>query len=331
MHSHGAVNKRLTKRYQKQRSRGSDGFGFVAFTDKKITHYYRHHAEAATLKTLKKIRDTHVLFHHRYPTSTENVKEAAHPIKVEHKELQHTYYVVHNGVISNPGTLKSKHEKLGYSYTTTLKTQYVTANGTVYLGDTKFNDSEALAIELVRNLEKGTRIEAKGTAAFIVLQVTKDNKHVKALYYGNNGGNPLTADHNKKALTLASEGGSEVVPAMLWHRYDYATHKIATFTLDMARYEPTTYYTSPYGYNFNYEDDYTPVKSSKKETNSKTYLEEANKLEQELAELNASIQIAETLKEEEELEDLQEQREALYAELEAVYEDIEAEYAAIKF
>ncbi len=332
MHSDKAVSKRLYKRYQKQSTRGNEGYGFVAFTDKKVKVYERFQTETEVHAALKQNNDTHVLFHHRFPTSTENVVEAAHPIKVQHDELQYTYYVVHNGVISNPKTLKTAHEKLGYNYETELRTQYVTKNGTVYSGGTAFNDSEALAIELCRNIEKGTKIEAEGSAAFIVLQVSKNGKKAHKLYYGTNGGNPLTVDRNGKKLCIASEGGALKVASMSWHILDLHTNELTTAPLDMKEYKVATYAMGYGAYNPHY--NYMPLGNDEDE-DVKTAPAYSNRtikdLENTLTEIEADIAIARQVGDDIEVQDLEIEKDAIEQQLLEEYDAIAYGYTSVRF
>jgi glucosamine 6-phosphate synthetase-like amidotransferase/phosphosugar isomerase protein len=192
----------VLKRFDKQRSRGTEGFGFVGFNveSRCLISYIRSETEVSIRASLEKLRVEDkaingLLFHHRRPTSTANIAECAHPIPVRNDELEYQYFVVHNGMISNADERKKEHEKLGYSYVTAVKREekIVTADGKEYLLDSEdqFNDSEALAIDLVRVIEgKAEKVEAKGSIAFIVLQSTRDG-HAKAVYYGRNFHNPL--------------------------------------------------------------------------------------------------------------------------------------------
>lgn len=318
MHGTSAVKKRLIERYHAQKNRGSEGFGYIAFTDNTIRQYKRYQNEKDTLAALKRTDDTHVLFHHRYPTSTENVAETAHPIKVSHSELEYDYYVTHNGVISNPDTLKAKHEKLGYKYSTALTIQYKTVDGTIYNAGTQFNDTEALAIELARNIELGTPIMACGSAAFIVLKVKKNSKKVVALIYGTNGGNPLTIDRSKGGLCIASEGGTVQVTPMVMYTYDMHSHVTSSTVLDMAAYVVKTQGIG-YGYNYgySYQRDITSEDFTADDDDTE-WLEkesEATELRYMLEAIEEDIKIAKLLDEKEELEDLETEKAAILSSL----------------
>lgn len=202
----------VLKRYSKQAHRGTEGFGYIGRKqDGTVSLLQRTQFEHEIRSKLKASTLTEILFHHRYPTSTPNVPESAHPLFVGHKELQYSYYVTHNGVITNDETLKDMHETLGYTYTTEVKTQYRTKKGHVYTSGVEFNDSEAFAIELARTIE-GLQPEcmAEGAIAYVAYQVEKVSGKVVAVYFGTNGGNPLTLQWTKEFIAIASEGGKRI-------------------------------------------------------------------------------------------------------------------------
>lgn len=205
--------KQVAKRYSKQQHRGSEGFGYIGVkTNGTISPLQHTQFEHEIRQKLNASSLTEILFHHRYPTSTPNVPESAHPLFIGNKELAYNYYVVHNGIISNDEDLKEVHEGLGYSYLTEIKTQYRTKKGHVYISDIVFNDSEAFAIELARTIE-GLQPEcmAKGAIAYIAYQVDKRSGEVMGVYFGTNGGNALTLEFTKESIIIASEGGKDIV------------------------------------------------------------------------------------------------------------------------
>lgn len=313
------ARKRIAKRYFKQRDRGEDGFGYVSLDETGIVlEHKRTQDEDEILEALTQSQSQHVLFHHRFPTSTANVPEAAHPILVKHQELKHSYYVVHNGVISNSRALKIEHDKLGYKYTTALQSQFKTASGKLYYGDMAFNDSESLAIELARTIEGlQPEVGTTGSAAVIILQANKAGTKVKAIYYGTNGLNPLTLTDDDTGLTIASEGGTPL-QAHIMFRLDVKTKALTVVNVPFKKPAPvtTTYY--PYGthsYQFTKgdfkddervypdaeEDDYVP----------EPYGETLEELNQALEAVEADMQIATQAGESEELEDLEIEREGI--------------------
>lgn len=221
----------LLKQYEKQKTRGSEGFGFIGIGKRDI-EYKRSAYWEQIEKDLTKAKASEILFHHRYPTSTINIKECAHPIKVEHKELTKVYYVVHNGVITNDDTLKEKHEKLGYKYNTEVLTTYKTS-GTEYEGASEYNDSESLAIELARyNEGLSDSIGTVGNVAFIMLECSIEGGPLR-LHYGRNEGNPLNRYKRGKLLVLASEGQGQEVEPNEWNEYEYSTGKLKKHSINI--------------------------------------------------------------------------------------------------
>lgn len=240
----------LLKHYKAQKSRGVEGFGFVAMNGDKLSWNRTQH-EFEIKKKLKKVSaHSEILFHHRYPTSTENIEEAAHPIKVSNKELEYDYYVVHNGVISNDDKLKEKHEKLGYRYTTEIEKYIQVKNkkGKQYITGSEYNDSEALAIELARFHEGlSTDIGTIGSVAFIMLQVDKKG-NIIAIHYGRNSGNPLGWTIDGEYHVLASEG-EEKIDVNTWYTYTYKTSMTTKFYVEIGQVYAYTGANSAYGSN----------------------------------------------------------------------------------
>ncbi len=219
----GNVSRMIAKRYQKQKHRGTEGFGFVSMS-KKINEYIRTASEKDILKELEKNVSSHIMFHHRMPTSTANVPETAHPIVVDNENLTNKFYVVHNGVITNAETLKIKHEKLGFVYNTVIEEYIQYKIGDMLYNDVdvkkKFNDSEALAVEVALYLSgMEDRISTSGSVAFICVEADKNDK-VLAVHYGRNEGNPLVLEENKDIFCLKSEGsGVAVAPNKIYSKY----------------------------------------------------------------------------------------------------------------
>lgn len=227
--------KATLKRFHAQKERGTQGFGFVAFSldTKEISHYIRQEDEAQITQVLNGLKalgekTNAILFHHRNPTSTINIAECAHPIFVDHPELEYVYFVIHNGVISNDSTLKKEHENLGYKYTTEItKEESWTTSGSnpirySFPKEARFNDSEAAAIELARFIEgKSKKFAATGSMALVTLQVSRENKAV-ALYFGRNHQNPLYLEESDQSFCLKSVGSwADIVSTNKLYRYDY--------------------------------------------------------------------------------------------------------------
>lgn len=230
------ANKSILKRYHKQKSRGSDGFGYIAIKKNKLKSYKRAKLESQIKTFIDKEEAETILFHHRFPTSTPNFKESAHPIKVSSIHLKYDYYLVHNGIISNADELKEKHEALGFVYNTEITKKFMTSGETYK--QSCFNDSEALAIEVALMIDKGTKkIEAKGSIAFIVAKVHKSSNNLVGIYYARNYGNPLKYCKSKDLISIGSESEGEPVPADILFKLDLKSNKITEQAIEIPQYQ----------------------------------------------------------------------------------------------
>lgn len=239
--------KSVLKRYHKQKSRGTDGYGYVAIEKNKIVAYQRATTEHEIMQLLEKETASEILFHHRNPTSAPNIVETAHPILVAHEKLEHSYLVAHNGVTRNTDTLKKEHEAKGFRYMTELVTGFTAVqSGNHYSNGTpKWNDSESLAVETALTLDgKQDNIGAMGPAAVVGLQVHRGTI-VRRFFY-RNALNPLLHHTDKVMTTVTSAGhGVEVPTTYIWELHQDGTY--GTFGKKLI--EPPEYYT---GYG-NYE------------------------------------------------------------------------------
>lgn len=273
-----SISKSLLKRYEKQKSRGTEGFGFIAPTDGRIRSVERFETEKETLASLRTQTSPIIMFHHRFPTSTENWAELNHPIRVAHPTLKYDYYVIHNGVISNAVELNEEHEKLGFAYTTlvetltTVKTQVKERSAEVSYD---FNDSESLAIDIALTLEgKQDQMKSKGSIAFILFQTNKKGA-IQNIIYGHNARNPLILEVDKAngMMFLKSEGKGVDVEVDKIFVQDFKTHKITKLDIKVGNnweYTPSTpsthtpsiyrgYENDDYGYGWRGGDDDYPA------------------------------------------------------------------------
>lgn len=210
----------LLKRFNKQRGRGTQGFGFIAPTAGKVNAVIRSEKEHEITEAMKETDAWEVLFHHRMPTSTANYAEVAHPITVKNKILKHNYYVVHNGVLRNEYQLKSQYEDMGFVYNTVVKTKkIVEVSGREIVSEdtTEFNDSESFAIDLALFLDgKKYTIDSVGSIAFVCFQTDKKD-NIQRIYFGRNSGNPLVIEDNNDLFFIKSTGsGTSVTEDILW-------------------------------------------------------------------------------------------------------------------
>lgn len=243
--------KAVLKRFEKQRMRGQKGFGFVAIQDNKVVAWHRSESEEEIRNALYKVKATEIWFHHRMPTSTPNFKEAAHPLLVENKALlDHSYFILHNGVITNDDELYKEHVKLGFSYETKFDQTYKTKEGKEYVQGFKFNDSESLAIDAALALEgKQGSLKTRGSAAVVGLVV--DGHDVIARFAYRNDGNPLKIKEDKHMFTMTSEGEGEAMPS----DHVYLIEEMGKFRKHPALISTPYYYASNYSRNHYPHDD----------------------------------------------------------------------------
>lgn len=202
------VNAKALDIFENQHGRGKEGYGIVKILDNGTIKIDR------STEGMKFMWDIHtdpvntIMVHHRTPTSTPNLTHQTHPIFVSNGSLSFDYYVVHNGMIRNDDELKEEHEKLGFIYQTAMK------DG----GVDKFNDSEALAIELARYIEsQESEYRVEGSAAFIALQVSKKTGKAGRIFFGRHGSSPLMMAKTREQLILASENiGCDITEDVLY-------------------------------------------------------------------------------------------------------------------
>lgn len=241
-------NKRICKQYQKQKHRGNRGFGIVNILDDMSFKVDRYTSEKDFTKRLGEIkRDNQnicTLVHHRYPTSTSNWSSQTHPISVKNDNLVHEYLVMHNGVISNDDKLKDLHDTEGYIYDTLIENFYRTRYG-LFAGDSEWNDSNALAVEVAKWIEGKVPCisQVHGTYACIVLQI-KDNK-IHKIFTFRNSGNPLKKNND----VLGSELGKNDVDAGVLYELDISTFELTAVKdfVDNQKRTPVPNYN--YGYS----------------------------------------------------------------------------------
>lgn len=220
------VNNDVLDQFDKQRSRGVEGFGL--FDGK---HIVRATTEDKILNWMVTKDSSLMLFHHRYPTSTENTKGTAHPFATKKHFGDTEYILVHNGHIQNSWKLKADHEAKGVQY------QSVLQNG-------KFNDSEALLWDLSLYLEgQQDKLEAIGNMAFICIKLVKGR--LQKMYFGRNT-NPLNLMRVKKGIMLSSTGLGKPIDANHLYTWNYKLNRLTDKWLQMQASYPVT--TSPVTY-----------------------------------------------------------------------------------
>ena len=244
------------RRYKQQKSRGQQGFGYVSVDKDLGVKSVRTTTEKGIREHLEKEDAPIILFHHRYPTSTPNVVESAHPILVKNDLLEYNYLVLHNGVIRNSLSLRAKHLALGFQYNTDLEItetiEWKTPKGQIYREEeeprTIFNDSETLAIETALAIEgKKPTIDTLGSVACLVLQINKSTGKAVSFYYFRNEGNPLLVTSKAEGFVLASELGGDNVASDYLRKMDLLSGNVEVTAIrspKLSELVPTTYHTS---------------------------------------------------------------------------------------
>lgn len=248
------VNNDILNRFDAQRNRGVDGFGlFTQFKDG-VRNLVKEVTEDGILNYLIRNESDLILFHHRYPTSTDNTKRTAHPFTTKDYFGKTQYILVHNGRIKNSYTRKYEHEKLGITYQSEAKK--------------KFNDSEALLWDFALYQEgKQDSMEVVGDIAFICARITDGT--LDKLYFARNHMRPLKYWYDNSGLTLASEGkDGESVKVNTLYEFDYANKELSErdcFTLKYWQENKGGYNYEDYEYkgntchNFQLQNPHSPV------------------------------------------------------------------------
>lgn len=229
----------MLQQFDKQRSRGTQGFGIFDGLKMNMVHETK---ENKILKWLVKYDSPLLLMHHRFPTSTVNVKQAAHPFSTKQHFGDNQYIMVHNGIITNDDELYVKHAKLGIRYHSLLD-------------DLSFNDSEALLWDFALLMEgKQKELTAQGAQAFICLKLVKGK--LEKMYFGRNH-NPLNMLRTKEGISLSSEGEGESILSDTLYTWNYDLRRLTTRPLEIKRtVYVTSSYTRPYEYNPSYDHTY---------------------------------------------------------------------------
>jgi predicted glutamine amidotransferase len=222
------VNNLVFDQYAKQRNRGTQGFGIFDGQELNMVHEAN---EEKIVKWLSKYDSNLLLMHHRFPTSTINVKRAAHPFSTKDYFGDTQYILVHNGGIRNAFELYEEHEKLGIEYYSVLQ-------------DYTFNDSEALLWDFALTIEgKQEKLKSKGGIAFICLKLVKGK--LERMYFGRNY-NPLNMLRTKQGISLASEGeGTPIEPHTLYN-WNYKAKRLTKREFSIDKWE-STYTYNPTG------------------------------------------------------------------------------------
>jgi len=208
------VNRFIVNQYQKQIQRGTQGFGVMMIDEKNKIRIERSVRDSKAIADIYLNPTQKMIFHHRLPSSSENTIKQTHPIEIDNGSLKDKYFVIHNGVIQNASErLQYQSKELGFDITTHE--------------DDMANDSEALAIDIARFIEKQTnKIKSAGSAAFIAIRVDKETNEVKKIYYGRNN-NPLKLAMTRGSIKISSEGPGVKIKEDMLYGFDLENYKIS--------------------------------------------------------------------------------------------------------
>lgn len=226
------VNKLVYEQFDKQRSRGVEGFGIF-----NGTHLVKAAQEKRITRWLKRPKNESnmILFHHRMPTSTINVRRAAHPFTTKDYFGNVEYVLVHNGWVSNADKLWQNHqdeEKVPKE-----------VNYSSLLEDLTFNDSESLLWDFALTMEgKQERQKAYGHVAFVCMRLV--NGVPEKLFFYRNPQKPLHMERSDKGLILSSEGPGKDIEADTLYTYNYALNRLTSRHWKIWTYNPEYTYNS---------------------------------------------------------------------------------------
>jgi ribosomal protein L25 (general stress protein Ctc) len=222
------INEAVMNQFEDQIQRGEKGFGSLMIDKDKKIKVLRATEKTKALLDLYMNPSQFIMFHHRFPTSSENKISQTHPILVSNKALKYAYYVTHNGVISNDDELKEEHEGIGFKYITERNKS---------LSLTEYNDSECFAIELARYMEGlVTEVGATGSIAFVAVKANKKSGKAISLIYGRTT-NPLNMTNDEHHIMLSSEGPGDEIEANIIYEYNLETIKTTAMDFKVKKYE----------------------------------------------------------------------------------------------
>lgn len=245
-----AKPRKVQKLYRAQSHRGSEGFGYVALQGGIMKRHERAEREKSIMERLQKEQGMDaILFHHRFPTSTANVKDAAHPIPVDMPHWKYRYYVLHNGVISGASAARKEIEADGYAFSTLIreKRTIITASHEYTSESTSVNDSEVMGYYLARLLEEGKAYPSTigGSIAVFIARVDKSTKKTQVYCYRNTS-NPLIYRADGNTLVMGSEvRGKMLEPYTLW-QIDLCTLSLIKTGIEVEKEPVYTKFASPY-------------------------------------------------------------------------------------
>lgn len=252
------VNNGILNQFDDQRGRGTQGFGVYDGIHNNIIKATK---EDKILKWLVKYESSLILFHHRFPTSTDNTRNTAHPFTTKDYFGDNEYILVHNGHISNCYMLKQDHEKLGIKYT-----------GVV---GHKFNDSESLLWDVALFLEgKQDHVKAYGGMAFVCIKLVKGK--LDKLYFGRNT-YPLNMLKVEKGIMLSSTGPGTSIESDTLYTWNYELKRLTNRKVAFPNWKSETEKVKPMPNSY-----YREWKPNAPQSNVQSYMQQLQDEENEL-------------------------------------------------
>lgn len=249
------VNEEIINQYEDQFDRGQRGFGIITINKTGKFEIHRSTEPAKMMFDLHNNPSSMIIMHHRLPTSSRNKLQQTHPITVDNGSLKYKYLFIHNGCVMNSDILKKEHEELGFVYSTSVQRTET---------NSEYNDSESLAIEFARFVEKQkNKIDVSNYLAFICLQIDRTTDKVKRIYFGKNMGGSLNLAMDRKRIFLSSEGKGHAVDEEFIYHFD-----LKEFKLNKMKSKYTERQTTDYNYG-NYYGESRTIWSSKDDKETK--------------------------------------------------------------
>lgn len=157
------IRKTLWSIFKNQKERGVQGAGLSIYrTSQNTIERLRFKKPGSVINhaILKSVRPgDFLLFHHRLPTSTPNIKICNHPISNE----KNTIHLIHNGWISGADRHFKRQKQNGHQFDTEILQLSTARLSHRYFGSgevTNFTDSEVIVHELEDNLDRSDMVTA---------------------------------------------------------------------------------------------------------------------------------------------------------------------------
>lgn len=198
------VAKLVRYRYELQKTRGSEAFGYVVVDAAGVATRFRSLDANAVFNSLRKLNVSppfFVVFHHRLATSAPNIAELTHPFV----SCDGNRYLVHNGIVyGHEAKFKELCKKHTFDSLYTEQNSFL-VKGTSYVSDSEedVNDSEIL----LHLFEEDETLQKAFDASSSIALIVADAKERKLIVARN--GNPMRVQDNDRLILFSSENTNE--------------------------------------------------------------------------------------------------------------------------